>query len=161
MKRFDYTPGHIAGVNKPCSKCGKLRPLSEFYKDGSKATGLYRIRSECKCCSRLRYRNKPELRRMIRQRHRLRRYFGLTIDEYNAMHTAQAGICAICGEKETAVSGKVRTVRRLAVDHNHVTGEVRDLLCARCNTWLGVLELHPELVEKMTAYLQKWGCLSA
>jgi len=49
------------------------------------------------------------------------RTYGITADDYDALLTFQRGVCAICGR---APKGK-----RLAVDHNHVTGKVRGLLC--------------------------------
>lgn len=54
--------------------------------------------------------------------------YGITPAEYRALYTAQGGVCAICQR----ATGKTR---RLAVDHNHQTGEVRGLLCKTCN-WI-------------------------
>jgi hypothetical protein len=159
VKRFDYVEGYIDGVNKPCSKCGELKPLTEFYRDSSQKYNRHRIRSECKLCGI--YRLRKSERKLIKQRHMLRKYYGLTLDGYADKLLAQGGVCAICGLPETAVSGKGRALRRLAVDHNHVTMEVRDLLCSRCNQALGIFELHPELIAKFVAYLKKWGCLNA
>ena len=48
----------------------------------------------------------------------------------------QNGVCAICGNPETATSHG--TIRRLSVDHDHETGEVRGLLCSKCNFALGL-----------------------
>jgi hypothetical protein len=71
------------------------------------------------------------------QRARKRNY-GLTPKAYAAMLAAQQHRCAICGEPERVrIRGKVRA---LAVDHNHETGHVRGLLCARCNRALHVIE---------------------
>ena len=52
---------------------------------------------------------------------------GLTVPEYRALHQKQHGCCAICGKKP----------RHLVVDHNHITGKVRGLLCHHCNSLLG------------------------
>ncbi|MBE3118593.1 MAG: hypothetical protein IMZ50_07560 [Candidatus Atribacteria bacterium] len=49
------------------------------------------------------------------------------------MLKAQGGVCAICGR--IAPAGQM-----LVVDHDHNSGEVRGLLCQRCNIQLGVLE---------------------
>lgn len=56
---------------------------------------------------------------------RIEKVYGLTAAEYDALLEAQGGRCAIC-------RGKPKS-KRLAVDHNHKTGEVRGLLCSRCN----------------------------
>jgi hypothetical protein len=52
--------------------------------------------------------------------------FGMTVEEYDALLTAQGGVCGICKRPPKS--------RRLAVDHDHATGRVRGLLCAFCNT---------------------------
>jgi hypothetical protein len=57
----------------------------------------------------------------------LRRRYGITLVQYQAMHAAQGGRCAICERKPRASQPD------LAVDHDHLTGQVRGLLCSRCN----------------------------
>jgi hypothetical protein len=56
--------------------------------------------------------------------------YGITLDAYNELLSAQGGTCAIC--KKANENG-----RQLAVDHDHATGAVRGLLCSPCNTSLG------------------------
>ncbi len=73
--------------------------------------------------------------------------FGLTLAQYNEMLKEQGGRCAICEQKPTTI--------RLAVDHDHVTGTIRGLLCIGCNTTVGKLRDSPELVEKLRRYLYK------
>lgn len=70
------------------------------------------------------------------QRHYgLRRYYGLTGEQYGAMVAAQEGVCAICKKPETAVANG--NIKPLSVDHNHETGAIRSLLCSSCNHMLG------------------------
>lgn len=64
--------------------------------------------------------------------------YGVTVEWYRAKELEQHNGCAICGQPETATrNGKVM---RLAVDHNHETGEARGLLCRACNRRLANLE---------------------
>lgn len=65
---------------------------------------------------------------------RLMDNYKLTIEMYDAMERFQCRVCYVCGLPEP-VAG-----RRLSVDHNHETGEIRGLLCSRCNPILGKIE---------------------
>ncbi len=82
---------------------------------------------------------------------RLRKKFGIGLDEYYAMHEAQGGKCKLCGREE------MTRQRRLAVDHCHTTGKVRGLLCHHCNTGLGNFNDSVELLHKAVAYLRETG----
>ena len=61
--------------------------------------------------------------------------------------------CAICGQPETEMRNGI--VRHLAVDHDHVTGKVRQLLCQRCNKGIGTFNDDIELIFKAIGYLKK------
>src|SRR5689334_10251282 len=61
--------------------------------------------------------------------------YGITADDYDRMLAAQGGCCALCG---TPSPGKRATY--FAVDHCHITGAVRGLLCIKCNWRLGWFE---------------------
>jgi hypothetical protein len=63
----------------------------------------------------------------------------------------QAGLCAICGGQPNGPG------RRLHVDHCHMTGRRRALLCAKCNTMLGLADDVPERLESAATYLRKWS----
>jgi hypothetical protein len=89
-------------------------------------------------------------------RHSLRQY-NMTVEEYETMHTSQHGKCAICKEAETRKRGGV--LFRLSVDHNHLTGKVRQLLCAACNAALGHLRESPILARRLAEYLEKHGVI--
>ena len=73
--------------------------------------------------------------------------YGLTLEQRDEMYKEQSGRCAICGQfNET-----------LAVDHNHNTGGVRNLLCGRCNRVLGNVHESVELLSAMIDYLDEWS----
>lgn len=63
----------------------------------------------------------------------LRKWLGLSDALYEEYLELSAHRCWLCGEPER-VEG-----RRLAVDHDHVTGAIRGLLCTKCNVSLGYL----------------------
>jgi len=62
--------------------------------------------------------------------YKLRSRYGITLAEYDDMLQRQQGKCAIC--KRPATDFK----KALSVDHNHVTGFCRGLLCDFCNSKL-------------------------
>ncbi len=79
----------------------------------------------------------------------LNRTYGIGIDKYNSLLLEQSGVCDIC--KNECVSGK-----RLAVDHNHETGEVRGLLCCKCNRGLGNLDDDIDKLRSAVLYLERY-----
>ncbi|SRR6266487_4801256 len=80
--------------------------------------------------------------------------FGITPQDYDEMFMVQNKVCAICGKEDQNKNG---TVRLLSLDHNHITGKVRGLLCTRCNTALGLLREEPETIKAMLRYLEEHG----
>lgn len=85
-------------------------------------------------------------------RSNLRRY-GLTFADYRAMHEAQGGRCAGCLEPYGLFSVDGR--RRLHIDHCHLTGRVRGLLCAACNLAAGKMGDRPDVALRLAAYLAR------
>lgn len=90
----------------------------------------------------------PEHRQRKRD-NELRRVYGLTRAELDAMLEAQNHLCAICG------NGHVGVGTRLHVDHCHASGKVRALLCGKCNTLIGLADDSPERLELAAAYLRR------
>lgn len=84
----------------------------------------------------------------------LKRKFGITLDQYNEMHKSQNGVCKICKNPEPYKGYS------LAVDHCHECGEIRGLLCSRCNRAIGWLEDSPERLIQAAIYLEETGCNS-
>jgi hypothetical protein len=79
---------------------------------------------------------------------RLKATFGITLEEYNRRAIAQNNLCMICGEEEVGI--------RLAVDHDHETEQLRDLLCRKCNSGLGQFRDNINLLHNAAAYLERW-----
>jgi Recombination endonuclease VII len=75
----------------------------------------------------------------------LRGYYDISLVQYNQLLDKQNGGCGICGRKPPF--GKFK---RLSVDHSHITGEVRGLLCMFCNSFLGRIE---DDASKVSRYL--------
>ncbi|WP_246323854.1 endonuclease VII domain-containing protein [Petropleomorpha daqingensis] len=72
----------------------------------------------------------------------LKRRYGITAEDADAMLAEQDGLCAICGVAPAA-----------HVDHDHVTGAVRQLLCFNCNGGLGQFKDDPELLHRAAYYV--------
>ncbi len=155
-----------------CSKCNKELDEKEFYPSVLKRT---RKDSKCRCieCER-QVRKDRGYAKKWRDSHKaernayakeydannkaakqFRRYkahlaiYGLTPADYDRMYSDQQGCCAICGEHQSTQK------RRLSVDHCHVTGDVRGLLCCTCNAGIGNLKDCPSLLLSAIEYLEK------
>jgi hypothetical protein len=75
--------------------------------------------------------------------------YGITLGQRDQLAAAQKGLCAACGTDATT------TLRGLLVDHCHITGKLRELLCFSCNTALGHVRDSEEVLIKLIAYLKK------
>lgn len=105
----------------------------------------------CRLCialSNKRY-NGSQKRKDYLRNYELKAKYGLTVDDWNDLLQKQNGGCAICGNTD---SGK----RRLSVDHNHTTGQVRGLLCQTCNSHVIVaVENYSHLFDRAKEYLRR------
>ena len=130
---------------KKCSRCGMVKPHASFYRDASTRDGR---QSRCAACQRevqAAYSKSPkgkQVQRRSSRKMRLRQKYGLTPEQYEQMRAEQGG-CAICGRDDET----------LCVDHDHTTGEVRGLLCSRCNRGLGLLGDHLSGLQSAVRYL--------
>lgn len=80
----------------------------------------------------------------------LKKNYGLTVEQFETFYSNQKGCCACCGKHESEFK------RRLHVDHDHKSGQVRALLCTRCNPGLGYFEDSIEKLEMAITYLKKF-----
>lgn len=74
---------------------------------------------------------------------RLRRRYGVSVVWYLAQYQHQNGQCAACGQPDNT--------RRLSLDHDHDTGQPRELLCGQCN----LIAVEPDRVDAVANYLRR------
>jgi|GEM_PF-1822130 len=122
-----------------CSNCHQVKPLEEFGRS-SRAYGQGRD-YRCTICLRERSR-----------RRNIKTCYGITLEQFNQILSAQGGGCLICH----SIDGGTRHGRkkRMAVDHCHKTGKIRGILCPRCNLAIGLFREHPGSLQRAFLYLQ-------
>jgi len=138
---------------KHCPKCNESKLLDQFYK---KRTGL---QGYCKVCqqniSKKYFKDNPEKAvknagvwaksnpKKVKDK-QLKWNYGISLKEYNNLAEQQNHKCAICDN-----SSKIA----LAVDHCHITGVIRGLLCRECNRGLGLFKDSSNNLIKAAKYI--------
>ena len=77
--------------------------------------------------------------------------YGIPIEEYDRMAQNQNYCCSGCGKHASDTPRG-----RLFVDHDHVTGNIRALLCQQCNTALGMVNDSVETLLGLVGYLEQF-----
>ncbi len=72
--------------------------------------------------------------------------YGLTVEAFNEMKLVQENKCLICSKNFDELK------KQPHVDHDHLTGEIRGILCGSCNTKLGWYEAYS---NKIKLYLEE------
>ena len=94
--------------------------------------------------------NNPDKVKQYQRTSNLRKNFGLSMDEYEEMLAKQKNLCAIC--LDDLIPG-----RTTHIDHNHNTGQVRGLLCMRCNLTIGLIKDHWLILDNAQDYVGYWS----
>jgi hypothetical protein len=81
--------------------------------------------------------------------------FDFTYSDYELLWNEQRQRCAICDKPVQIIKSKEGNAA--AVDHDHNTGEVRGLLCMKCNMGVGQFNDNAQLLHKAARYLEN-GC---
>lgn len=135
-------------ARKMCTKCGEVKEVEEFNKHCRNFDGL---RSWCRACDNIdnaaRYAANRARYRSISRADKLKNRYGISAEDFASLLSAQGEVCAVCRES-------CSTGRRLAVDHDHATGEVRGLLCNACNAGLSRFRDDPILLDAAAQYLR-------
>jgi hypothetical protein len=115
---------------KRCSGCRAQLPLAQFHAHKTQRDGL---NAYCKSC-----------RSQQNRAAHLKHSYGLGTDELRVMIEQQRGVCAICKRRDP-----------VQVDHDHLFGSVRGVLCFPCNVALGHLQDDIELFQNAIDYLER------
>lgn len=147
----DFAPAHWASGRKTCRSCTQQRSNeARWAAGGKKQTGTSRTPEAKAQYLREWHAKNPDARRRLD----LKKY-DLTPEQYDAMLTEQAGVCAGCERPETRKHPVTGLPVPLAVDHDHETGEVRGLLCSRCNFALGYAQDSAEILRGLASYIEE------
>ncbi len=145
VKRDNRTPEQIARERQCGRECyarnrvNRLKITAEYYQKNKERY------SEVRRAWHLRNREKVST---SHRRNMLWMHYKLTPDQYDSILKDQGSVCAIC--KSTTSSKK-----RMHVDHDHATGQIRGILCTRCNFAIGCLKDEPLLIEAALKYVQR------
>lgn len=159
-----------------CQSCKKLKIKVEFSKNSSRSNGLNGFCKEC--MKKYREKNRKEYSKYNKEYKRvnkeilkedrkkyqmsnkekisdqvravkLKRRYGITTQHYDDLLIEQDYKCVICGTE-------YRCDKRLHVDHDHETGDVRGLLCGECNRGIGMFKDSQKLLKNAINYLNVW-----
>lgn len=125
---------------KYCARCAEIKPIDDFGSNRAEPSGRA---SYCRPChNRAMAEIKAKKHGSVRGYHLERRY-GLTEEEVAALHDGQGGFCLICLHRHAG-----------HVDHDHASGEIRGVLCFRCNAALGQFKDDPGILRSAVDYLE-------
>lgn len=119
-------------MTKKCSQCSQTKPIEEFIRNSRTKDGR---KSYCKSCSR---------------GYDLRRRYNIDLNVVEKLFTEQNGKCAIC-------KNNFPNKKAMHMDHNHETGEIRQLLCRDCNALIGLAKEDITILTSAIEYLKQWS----
>ena len=130
--------------SKVCSTCKESKLLDEFYNASKAKDGKgYRCKS-CDNLARIEYRKKHREKHLKWQRERNWKHkYGIDRVTFESMWESQKGCCAICSVGLTNVeidNDSKNKSNTACIDHCHISGAVRGILCSRCNKGLGMFD---------------------
>jgi len=134
------------GYQNRCKKCG-----AEYQKNFQKLRKKYNTKPKSKPKEKIYKHDVKPSNKQYNRAVALKNVFGITLEAFNAMFEEQKGCCYICGVHQSLLK------KNLCVDHCHITGKVRKLLCFKCNVGIGMLNDSSEMLGKAKDYLILFG----
>lgn len=135
-------PKDIPDDQRYCPSCQHVLPIEDFVRNRRMKSG---IGSYCRPCQRMKVAESVKRRHGTTRHYHLKRRYGLGADEVLAMLEAQGSLCLICRRQ--------MSVEMAHVDHDHVTGRVRGILCFGCNGGMGQFADDPQVLVRAARYL--------
>ena len=135
-ERLDLPDGHAR-----CPSCERVKPLPDFGRRTGARSGRV---SYCKPCYVKKIEDSRQRLHGSTRNYHLKHRYGITVEDYERMLAEQGGVCALCRERPAE-----------HVDHDHLTGRVRGLLCFCCNQGLGNFRDRADVMRLAIAYLQE------
>lgn len=129
-----------------CSSCERFKPFDSFYQHGRRSQRKGQYLRECKSC----FGKRVEANRKLNPQWNSKL---LTREEFETQLQAQDNRCYLCRREQTH-KARHGAIKRLAIDHDHLTGLLRKLLCDGCNTGLGNFQDDPELLRRAADYIE-------
>ena len=139
----------IVEALKYCPKCKTDKTLEFFNKHARERDGLQRLCRDCQKDSSKKYLSTEKGVTTTRRAHLWRKY-NIDLQTYKELLLSQDNKCKICG----VGSNPDRRANYLVIDHNHSTGDIRGLLCTKCNALLGLALDSEDILERAKLYLQ-------
>jgi hypothetical protein len=158
-------------MDKICCSCKYIKEFSFFYKNKLSKDGYGSYCKECERIKSLKYyhNNKTTKWNMdsILNGRKSQKYkyspgtkeykkttyllsvYGIDLDKYNELLFIQNNSCAICKKSENELN------ETLSVDHDHLTGSIRGLLCAHCNHGIGKFKDNIDNLKSAISYLEQ------
>lgn len=137
-----------------CNKCNIEKDINEFAKSSDRTRGFRQPCKECLQKKRRDGRKENPKWYEINKKGKLRRKYGITLDEFKEMKIIQNNQCGICGVSFDEAEFNKNFPN---VDHNHETGKTRGILCTQCNSGMGFFNDNIELLEKAINYLKRYN----
>ena len=153
-RRVEWMNKPVDLIEKECSLCKEVKTIESFNKDVTQQSGHYPRCKECAKIGKKMYMKEFRVQHFRERRnYGLRSKFGISQEFADELidRSLSAG-CEMCGKKEENGSKKA-----LSVDHNHVTNQVRGLLCHNCNLVLGHSLESVEILNSAVKYLEKYS----
>jgi hypothetical protein len=124
---------------KPCRKCGAMERYVDY--------------KRCVNCHRRRARRYPPASVEKRKSYNLKTTYGISLESAKWIANEQNWQCPICEVTLNPDDAK----KLFNVDHHHGTGQIRGILCNKCNAGLGYFRDNPRLLRRAAAYLEESG----
>jgi len=161
----DFPHGELAGYRagckcELCNSANNVYSLENYYKRNPKKDRTSKICKRCKIEKSIEEYYLHSLGKwpepncipctaIVKREYRLMKQYGLTVEKYDELLFLQNGKCAICLLDFSEMKNPPH------IDHDHTTGEVRGLLCSKCNPAIGLLQDDYKLCLNAAKYLKR------